>query len=313
MANTDNASSRKTKIKYMILAIVIAIASWFVVMYTANPDITKKFTGIKVELTGGDVLRDSGYIITDEEDLPKLSVKLRGKRGDLMKAIDNIRVYADVSGISEEGTFYVETSVKLPTNSLSLLKVSETEIPVTAKKQVTKEISLSVYQTGEAEGKLVKTEPATSKITVMGTEEELELIGGASVTVDISQITEDAVRECEVSIYGKEDVPEESLTTVSLKDPTAKVKCTVYNAKELPIKVFASNTGEFILDEENTTVSPRTVTVGVSDNDNPQSVSVTIVEFTEEEGEYELNDSEGIYIPDSSRKVKVTPMWKKII
>lgn len=313
MANTDNASSRKTKIKYMILAIVIAIASWFVVMYTANPDITKKFTGIKVELTGGDVLRDSGYIITDEEDLPKLSVKLRGKRGDLMKAIDNIRVYADVSGISEEGTFYVETSVKLPTNSLSLLKVSETEIPVTAKKQVTKEISLSVYQTGEAEGKLVKTEPATSKVTVMGTEEELELIGGASVTVDISQITEDEVRECEVSIYGKEDVPEESLTTVSLKDPTAKVKCTVYNAKELPIKVFASNTGEFILDEENTTVSPRTVTVGVSDNDNPQSVSVTIVEFTEEEGEYELNDSEGIYIPDSSRKVKVTPMWKKII
>lgn len=313
MANTDNASSRKTKIKYMILAIVIAIASWFVVMYTANPDITKKFTGIKVELTGGDVLRDSGYIITDEEDLPKLSVKLRGKRGDLMKAIDNIRIYADVSGISEEGTFYVETSVKLPTNSLSLLKVSETEIPVTAKKQVTKEISLSVYQTGEAEGKLVKTEPATSKVTVMGTEEELELIGGASVTVDISQITEDEVRECEVSIYGKEDMPEESLTTVSLKDPTAKVKCTVYNAKELPIKVFASNTGEFILDEENTTVSPKTVTVGVSDNDNPQSVSVTIVEFTEEEGEYELNDSEGIYIPDSSRKVKVTPAWKKII
>ena len=313
MANTDNASSRKTKIKYMILAIVIAIASWFVVMYTANPDITKKFTGIKVELTGGDVLRDSGYIITDEEDLPKLSVKLRGKRGDLMKAIDNIRIYADVSGISEEGTFYVETSVKLPTNSLSLLKVSETEIPVTAKKQVTKEISLSVYQTGEAEGKLVKTELATSKITVMGTEEELELIGGASVTVDISQITEDEVRECEVSIYGKEDVPEESLTTVSLKDPTAKVKCTVYNAKELPIKVFASNIGEFILDEENTTVSPKTVTVGVSDNDNPQSVSVTIVEFTEEEGEYELNDSEGIYIPDSSRKVKVTPAWKKII
>ena len=313
MANTDNASSRKTKIKYMILAIVIAIASWFVVMYTANPDITKKFTGIKVELTGGDVLRDSGYIITDEEDLPKLSVKLRGKRGDLMKAIDNIRIYADVSGISEEGTFYVETSVKLPTNSLSLLKVSETEIPVTAKKQVTKEISLSVYQTGEAEGKLVKTEPATSKVTVMGTEEELELIGGASVTVDISQITEDEVRECEVSIYGKEDVPEESLTTVSLKDPTAKVKCTVYNAKELPIKVFASNIGEFILDEENTTVSPKTVTVGVSDNDNPQSVSVTIVEFTEEEGEYELNDSEGIYIPDSSRKVKVTPVWKKII
>lgn len=313
MANTDNASSRKTKIKYMILAIVIAIASWFVVMYTANPDITKKFTGIKVELTGGDVLRDSGYIITDEEDLPKLSVKLRGKRGDLMKAIDNIRIYADVSGISEEGTFYVETSVKLPTNSLSLLKVSETEIPVTAKKQVTKEISLSVYQTGEAEGKLVKTEPATSKVTVMGTEEELELIGGASVTVDISQITEDEVRECEVSIYGKEDVPEESLTTVSLKDPTAKVKCTVYNAKELPIKVFASNIGEFILDEENTTVSPKTVTVGVSDNDNPQSVSVTIVEFTEEEGEYELNDSEGIYIPDSSRKVKVTPAWKKII
>ena len=313
MANTDNTGNRKTKIKYMILAFVIAIASWFVVMYTANPDITKKFTGIKVELTGGDVLRDSGYIITDEEDLPKLSVKLRGKRGDLMKAIDNIRIYADVSGISEEGTFYVETSVKLPTNSLSLLKVSETEIPVTAKKQVTKEISLSVYQTGEAEGKLVKTEPATSKVTVMGTEEELELIGGASVTVDISQITEDEVRECEVSIYGKEDVPEESLTTVSLKDPTAKVKCTVYNAKELPIKVFASNIGEFILDEENTTVSPKTVTVGVSDNDNPQSVSVTIVEFTEEEGEYELNDSEGIYIPDSSRKVKVTPVWKKII
>ena len=313
MANTDNTGNRKTKIKYMILAIAIAIASWFVVMYTANPDITKTFTGIKIELTGGDVLRDSGYIITDEEDLPKLSVKLRGKRGDLMKAIDNIRIYADVSGISEEGTFYVETSVKLPTNSLSLLKVSETEIPVTAKKQVTKEISLSVYQTGEAEGKLVKTEPATSKVTVMGTEEELELIGGASVTVDISQITEDEVRECEVSIYGKEDVPEESLTTVSLKDPTAKVKCTVYNAKELPIKVFASNIGEFILDEENTTVSPKTVTVGVSDNDNPQSVSVTIVEFTEEEGEYELNDSEGIYIPDSSRKVKVTPAWKNII
>lgn len=313
MAGADKTNKKRDRLKYMILSVLIAIAAWFAVMYTANPDITKKFTGIRVELTGTDILRGDGLVAVGEAELPKISVKLRGKRSDLMKAVDNIRIYADVSGISGEGEYFVETSVKLPSASLSVVDVSCSAVEVSVEEYKSKEIKLEVYRTGNLDGKVVEIVPLSETVTAMGAASELEKIGGASVTVDISSLGTGGTGEYKTELFGKDGVLEEEIRTVSLKKDSVRIESIVYNAKEIPVKIISAGMGEYEIDYEKTVIEPQKITVGVSENDETEYAAVTIPEKFEGEAEYDVYCNEGVYIPDESKKIRVIPAWKKIL
>lgn len=311
MASRDKTNSKKDRLKYMILSLIIAIAAWFAVMYTANPDITKRFTGIRVELIGGDTLKDNGLVAVGEDSLPKVSVKLRGKRSDLMKAVDNIRIYADVSGIPSTGEFFVETSVKLPSGALSIVDVSSAAVAVDVEEYKSKEIKLTVHQTGALEGKIVETVPKSDTVTVMGAESELAKVTGAAVTVDISTLGVSGDGEYEAEILGSDG--SEEFKTVSLKKSSVMVECNVYNAKEIPVKIISAGGGAYEIDYEKTVITPQKITVGVPEGEDAEFAAVTIMEKFDGEAEYEVYCSDGIYIPEEYRRVKVIPAWKKIL
>lgn len=301
---------KKNRLRYMILSIIIAVVAWSVVTYTTDPDITKTFAGVRVELIGEDELKENGYVVVNQEDLPKLSVKMSGKRSDLIKAIDKTRILLDVSGIEEEGETEIEVAVKLTSSRISVERVSSQFVPVMVEELVTKEIPIRIEQTGDTEGRIIKSFAEKETVPIKGARSELDMIDAALVNVDITNITETQTNEKEYTLVLKEDTERKDLVTISMPETLVTITNTVYKTQELPIKVLVNPTNGAVLNEVDTVTEPKTVKVGVSEDVAVEYITVTIDENAED-GEYNLDKVDGVYIPESSRKITVKPVWNK--
>lgn len=302
---------KKNRLHYMILSVIIAIIAWSVVTYTTDPDITKTFAGIRVELTGEDALAENGYVVVNRNEIPKVSVKMRGKRSDLIKAIDKARIIIDVSSVEEAGDTELEGTVRMPNSRITVEKVSMQTIPVSIAKLETKDVPVRITQTGELSGRLVKSTPQKDTVTIKGAKAELDLIDAAEVTVDISSITDHETSELGYSLVLADGVDREMLTTLIITENVVRVSNTLYEAKQIPVKIIVKGAGEYKLNEDETSLEPKSVTAGVTETVTvPEYVTVTIDENAEE-GEYKLDKEEGIYIPDYSKKVTIKPVWEK--
>ncbi|MBQ3124081.1 MAG: hypothetical protein IJC09_01500 [Clostridia bacterium] len=301
---------KKNRLGYMILSVIIAIIAWSVVTYTTDPDITKTFAGIRVELTGEDVLAENGYVVVAREDIPKVSVKMRGKRSDLIKAIDRARVVIDVSELDESGEFEIEGTVKLPNSRITVERVSMPSIPVRVAALETKEVPVRITQTGELPGKLVKSTPQKDTVTIKGAKSELDQIVAAEVALDIATATDGAPSELGYSLILADGISREMLTTLLITENVVAVNNTIYDAKEVPVRVIVKGDGDGNLNVEETEIEPKSITVGISEGMNIEYVTVAI-DAKAEEGEYKIEKSDDAYIPDNSRTVTVKPVWDK--
>ena len=177
---------KKNRLWYMILSVIIAILAWVLVTYTTDPDITKTITASRIDIVGEDVLLKNGYVVTNMSDLPRLTIKMRGKRSDLIKALDNATVVVDVSQITKEGEFEIETSAKLPVSRITVERISQDVLPIKVEKIKAKEIPVRIVQVGELPGMLVKSEPESKTVTLKGAAAELDMIDAVEAIVDIS-------------------------------------------------------------------------------------------------------------------------------
>lgn len=300
---------KMNRLRYMILSVIIAIIAWVVVTYTTDPDIVKTFSGIRVELAGEDVLAENGYVVAERNDIPKVSVKMRGKRSDLINTLGKTRVVVDVSDIDEAGTYELEGTVKIPTSRITVEKIIRETITIEVAKLQTKEVPISVVQTGELNGKLVKSTPTRDTVQIKGAEYELDLIDRAEVTVDISAITENNSLDLGYSLIISDGIIREELSTLRIFENVVTVNNTVYMAKEVPVRVLVRNDSA-TLNESETKIDPNTVTVGTKDGKDVEFVTVTI-DADSENGEYKLDKTEDVYIPESSRTVTIKPVWNR--
>lgn len=302
---------KKNRLRYMISSVIIAIIAWSVVTYATDPDITKRINGIRIELTGEDLLAERGFVITNRDEIPKTSVTMRGKRSDLIKAIDTAKLVVDVSQITKTGDFSVEGNVKLPSSRITVERVSLQNVAVSVAKLQTREIPVRITQTGELEGKLVKSEAETQTVLVKGSAEELDMIDAAEVVVDVSTVEDSKSISLGYSLMLKDGVDRDALSTIKMSDNVVSVKNTVYDAKEVPVRVVVRNSQSILLNAEETIVEPEKITVGVKDGVSVNEITVTIDENAPE-GEYKVDKPDNVYIPPHSKSVTIEPVWEEI-
>lgn len=305
-------SAKGRKLKYLILSIIIAVVAWTVVVYSTDPDMTRTIMGVKVELSGTDELEERGLVVLDANDLSKMSVKVTGKRSDLMNIMDDMRVVLDLSSIKDAGTYEVKGSVKLPTTRVTVDKIVSDGVTLVVDNLETREMKVNVYQVGEVSGKIVETKPVRETVAISGAAAELDLIDGAYATIDLSTVDEEGTVTLGVEIAPKEDVDLEDLTTVSLKARDIEVENIFYEPTEVPVYVTSRNVSGFDIDHDKTTVSPEKVIIGVRVGYTIPVVTATVSERIEHEVEIELNDTENIHIPENVKKVTVVPVWMEI-
>lgn len=311
MATEKNAKGGK--LKFLILSVVIAIIAWTVVTYSTDPDMTRTISGVKVELSGTDQLQERGLVVLDADRLPKMSVKVTGKRSDLMTIMDDIRVVLELSSINSAGTYEVKGSVKLPTSRVTVDKIISDGINLTVDKLETRDVNILIYQDGEVSGKIVETKPKSETVAITGATSELDLIDGAYATIDLGGVTEEGTVKLDVSIAPKSGVNLENLTTLVLKTREIDVENIFYEPIEVPVYVTAKNIDGFDIDQTKTVVSPEKVTVGIKAGYTIPLITATVSEHVEHEIDAQLNDTDITYIPDNVKTVKVVPAWTEVV
>ncbi len=311
MAPKKTAGS--TKLKYLILSIIIAVVAWTVVAYSTDPDMTRTLTGIKVELTGMEELEARGLVALDTDKLPKMSVKVTGKRSDLMSVMDDMRVVLDLAGITAAGNYEVQGSVKMPDARVTVEKIVSGGVNMIIDKLETREVKILIYQDGQVEGKIVETLPKSETVAITGAVTELDKINGAYATINLDKVKEEGTVKLATAIAPKDGIAIDDLPTLVLKEKEIEVENILYEPKEVSVYVTSKQVEGFTIDQANTVVTPQNITIGVKRGYHVPVVTATVTEHIEHEVEIELNDTDTIHIPNEVKFVKVIPAWTEII
>ncbi len=303
---------KKNRLAYMIMSVIIAIVSWAVVSYVNDPDISCTVTGVKVELAGEDVLAERGLVVTNRDDLPKMSVKISGKRSGIISVMDTMKVVADLTDVENSGKYVAGGTVKLSASGVTVEKIIANEIEILVDRLETREMPIRIYQDGEVEGKMIETRPVAQTIAVTGAVSQLEMLNGTYATIDLNEQGDEGRTKLKVELAPKDGVDIRDLTTLTIHSEEVEVENFHYEKVTLPVYVNSRNVSGYEIDKQKTIKNPEKVEVGKK-SDGAQGVTVVVEEYTTEEITVRLEDNVHVYIPEENREIKVVPQWTPIV
>ena len=310
MINRKSSKPHKKKVQTIALSILLSVIVWFMVTSLADPDITTTVSNLDVRFVGEMALREKALAVTGRNNVPQLSVVVTGKRSDLMNNMDNIYVQVDLSDIDSTGEYNLAGTISVPTTRIKVEKEKYGDIPVKIEPLVSKEVDVTVKQTGTLKNKLVKSVVNNPKVMIMGAESEMEKVERAVATVDISELAEDNTEKVNYLLTDKSGALIDENETLESARSNVEVSNTIYDAKTLPVEpmLTAELDKEYMLKPDKSSVTPASVVVGVNVENNDDKVIARIDRINEDgEGEYSLETSNGMYIPPESQKVKIKP------
>ena len=302
-ANVTNTQ----KLKTVILSVFLAVIVWFMVIYVNDPDITTTVSDLNVRFVGEMSLRDKKLAVTGKDKIPELSVVVTGKRSDLMNFMDDIYVQVDVSDIDTTGEYNLSGVISIPTTRISVEKEKYGDIPITVEPLEMKDIEVTAKQTGMLKDKIVKSSVNNPTVTITGAKSEIDEVAGAIATVDVSSIQEDGVENVNYLLTDTNGELINKNETIESARSYVEVVNTIYDAKLLPVvpRLSAELDKEYILKADKSFATPASVTVGVDETNTDDKVIALIYKVPSDGfGEYELELSSGMYIPEDNKKVK---------
>lgn len=300
---------RTKKFRTMALSIFFAIVVWFAVIYVNDPDITTTISDLNVRIVGEAALRDKKLAVTGRDEIPELAVVVTGKRSDLIGFMDDIYVQVDVNDINAVGEYKLSGTISLPTTRITVEKENYGDIPVRIEKLESKDIEISVKQTGTLKNKLVKSQPTNPKVTITGAASEIERVHGAVATVDISHLTSDSIDRVGYLMTNEAGELINMNETLETTHSFVEIENTIYDAKTLPVEPALTSdlARRYMLKTDKTVCAPSTVTVGVDGTNTDDKVIARIDHLEENNDYYSLEATNGMYIPPESQWVRVKP------
>ena len=298
-ANVTNTQ----KLKTVILSVFLAVIVWFMVIYVNDPDITTTVSDLNVRFVGEMSLRDKKLAVTGKDKIHELSVVVTGKRSDLMNFMDDIYVQVDVSDIDSTGEYNLSGVISIPTTRISVEKEKYGDIPITVEPLEMKDIEVTVKQTGMLKDKIVKSSVNNPTVTITGAKSEIDEVAGAIATVDVSSIQEDGVENVNYLLTDTNGELINKNETIESARSYVEVVNTIYDAKLLPVvpRLSAELDKEYILKADKSFATPASV-----DETNTDDKVIALIDKVPSDGfgEYELELSSGMYIPEDNKKVK---------
>lgn len=174
---------------WVIVSLVASLVFWIYVSSVETEEFKKTFRGVKVELVGESILRDSKDLVITDLDTSTVTIEVVGPRR-VVAGLDNDEIIAqvDVSKLSRSAYTSQQYDVVFPDGAdTSSLTVSR-KMPETVNFLISPQTSKSIQVRGSFDGTLAEGftaetpefEPAT--ITVMGSEAYLKNVEYAWVT-----------------------------------------------------------------------------------------------------------------------------------
>ena len=307
--NRGEDNNRQT-LKTMALSLFFAVSIWLLVVYIYDPSIKITLKDVDVRFTGEAELKERGLVLTGKDKLPSMAVSVSGKRSDLIDYMDNVYINVNVESIDEVGEYELRTSVDFPASRLSLERNYISKVKVKAEHMTAKDVQIVTKQTGSNKVFLVKSEIENDRVKIFGAQSEIERIAYGVATVDISAMETESQSSFPYMFYDSNNNQITDISTIEAESAVVRIKNTPYLKTTLPlVPVLSPELGDNIMiNYAKTSVSPSSVEVGISSDFKGESVAVNVDKLTDNETEFYLVGSEGMYIPDDRMTAKVKPV-----
>lgn len=242
----------KHKILAALFALPAAILLWLYVVTVVSPNSSRMVYNIPVSYEGTIVLAERNLMLTSEGTT--INLDIRGDRVNLKKLTnDNIRVVADLSKITEAGTYSVSLTVVFPdipgSGDFEIMHKSKTEVEVSVAAVKTKTVPVSI-DAGDNEAKdgffydSANAVSDPSEVTISGPDYEIDTIYDAVIDCkDIDRLEETLIEERPIILRKNDgtEIMDNKLLTVSQK--TATVTLPIQKYKDLHVAVDIKNGG----------------------------------------------------------------------
>lgn len=224
----------KNKRVNILIALIIAVCLWAYVTGAVDPNTTKKFTDVSIQLINEDSLAQDGLAV-DSTDIKSIDVSLKGNRADISKlSKDDIKVTADLYG-RHKGSNYVTLDVQLP-NGIEVDSKSEDRILISIDELKTKEVSVEVKLTGDVadDTTLGDASVSPSKMVVYGTKDNIDKVDHVQASINAKvlqakETTHDATVEAV-------DSKETAVDYVTTAEDSVSVTARLLKIKKVPLK-----------------------------------------------------------------------------
>ena len=232
-----------SKIFWMILSLLASLVLWAYISNQDTTSISKQLTGIQVQFSGEDLLREERNLAISDVDTTSVNVWIRGSRRAI-GALDGSQVVAviDVSKITQAGDMSWSYTIKYPagtdTGSITTISRSPEIIGFTVSALSSKSVEVAGSFAGSlAEGYSAEDptfEPST--VTVTGSEAALTKIAGAKVVFgkDKTDVKESFSVDTGYTLVDADGNP---VSTTGLTFSTELIKATLPIMAELVEKV----------------------------------------------------------------------------
>ena len=307
-----DAKVRETLKKYdvitKVLSVFAAVILWIYVMNNINPVQTMSYNGFSVKLQGEEeILNAYSLSVISGSDI-SVSIKISGTRNQLisMKTAE-VKVVADISGLTEPGTYDVPYTVQLPNSLLTVESKSPDTIPITVDKIISKSVKIETEVKGSASSEYQYREPelSDSTLTISGPAEEVNQIDHALVVITADRLTANLKQDYDIFLVD-EDGKEVRSPNITKSISAVTVLLPVDQKKTLSLQANVTYTDEITEDMVDLKFSPKTVTVYGSASKLAELKTLTVAEIdlakhqNGDEIPFEIELPDGVSLADSS-------------
>ena len=253
----------------VLLSALIAFALWFYVITIVSTKYDQTFSNISVSFQGEAILEDRGLMITTV-DIPKVTLRLYGNRGDLSKLDStNITVSVDLSKIAEAGTHTLNTgNISFPgdirSDAVSVLSRTPSTITLTVEEKAKKEVPVNVVYEGTVPENFIADKDNAvldnNKVTIEGPESVIEQITQAKIDVSLEGQNASFSESYRFTLCDKDGNPvDASLVETNV----AEVNLTLYiqRIKQIPLRIEVVDGGGATVDTSSIQLSHEMIEV----------------------------------------------------
>ena len=227
----------------MVVSLLISITLWLYISSVDKEVITQPFRGVKVELVGENLLKDSRNMVITDMDTSTVTVVLEGPRRIIGSwDSDSITAQIDVSKLSRAAYTSQQYVISYPdgtdTSSISVVR----KTPETINFMVSPQVSKTIQVRGSFDGKLADGytaempvfEPST--IVISGAEAYIKNVSYAWVTFGEGEVNSTYKVETGFTLMDEDGLPC-SNTGISFSTDVVTATLPVLDMKEVKLDV----------------------------------------------------------------------------
>lgn len=252
---------------WMIVSLICSVIMWVYVASVETEEFKQTFRGVRVQLVGETLLRDSKNLVITDMDTSTVTVEVVGPRR-VVGSLDSDQIYAqiDVSKLSRAAYTSQQYSVIFPdgteTGSLSVTRKTPETINFMVSSQTTKSVQVRGSFDGSiAEGFIAESvvfEPAT--ITLSGPEAYLRNVDYAWVSFGKENVDSTYEVETGYTLMTADNIPA-STTGISFSTDVVTATLPLLTVKDVSLGVNLIEGGGATAENTKVTIEPETISL----------------------------------------------------